>query len=158
MNGMNGMRGSAPDIHSQTGSATDASIAEANSRSRNVGDPGAYRFSANSPITTDAPSFAAALKFADAGLGVDTRAYHSSFGGFAVNSTRSSIRFDLTNRRRLRMLHQLSRGLDNFRESIAIAMPPLHDLAIPRCGNPDSVFIALKITANLRDEIVGRVE
>src|SRR5271154_17137 len=131
MNGMNGMLRSAPDIHSQTGSATDASIAEANSRSRNVGEPGAYRFSANSPITTDAPSFNAA--FADPGLGVDTRAYHSSFGGFAVNSTRSSIRFDPANRRRFRMLHQLSRGLDDFGQSIGVAMPPLHDLAMPRC-------------------------
>src|SRR5271154_4340449 len=158
MNGMNGMLRSAPDIHSQTGSATDASIAEAKIRSRNVGDPGAYKFSANSPITTDPPSFAAARKFADPGLGVDTRAYHSSFGGFAVNSTRSSIRFDLANRRRLRMLHQLSRGLDDFGQSIGVAMPSLHDLAMPRCGNPDSVFIALKITANLRDEVVGRVE
>ena len=100
---MNGIVRSAPDIHSQTGSASDASIAEAKARSSTVGAPGAYRFSAINATTTDAASFSALPRLADPGLGVLTSAYHSSRGGGAAGSKRSAIRLDLTGARDARV-------------------------------------------------------
>src|SRR3984957_5794139 len=93
---MNGIVRSAPDIHSQTGSATDASIADANTRSRSVGEPSAYRFNAISAIATEAPSFTALPRLADPGLGTLTSAYHSSPGFVVAGSHNSALRFDLT--------------------------------------------------------------
>src|ERR1700720_3776377 len=93
---MNGIVGSAPDIHSQTGSASDANIADANARSRIVGEPGAYRFSTTSATTNDPNSLTAWPRLADPGLGALTSAYHSSPGRGAADSNSSAIRFDLT--------------------------------------------------------------
>src|ERR1700721_1901709 len=92
---MNGIVRSAPDIHSQTGSATDASIADANTRSRSVGEPSAYRFNAISATTTETASFTALPRLADPDLGTLTSAYHSSPGCIAVDSN-SANRFGLT--------------------------------------------------------------
>src|ERR1035437_7595684 len=94
-NGMNGIVRSAPDIHSQTGRASDANIADAKIRSRIVGAPGAQRVRAINAIATAAASFSALPRLADPGLGVVIRAYHSSLGGCGgAGSNRSAIRFD----------------------------------------------------------------
>src|ERR1700722_8493013 len=122
---MNGIVRSAPDIHSQTGSASDASIADANTRWRSVGEPSAYRFNPISAIAIEAVSFTALPRVADPGLGTARSAYHSSPGCLAADSNCSAIRFDLTGLRAagsrclLRSSHGLRR-LDNFREPIAV--------------------------------------
>src|SRR5258708_8702003 len=97
---MNGIVRSAPDIHRPTGSASDASMADANVRSRRVGEPSAYRFSAINATTTEIASFTALPRLADPGLGTLTSAYHSSPGCVAAGSNRSALRFDLSCLRR----------------------------------------------------------
>src|SRR5208337_16798 len=95
-NGMNGIVRSAPDIHSQTGSASDAIIADANTRSSIVGGAGAQRFKAINAIATAASIFSTLPRLADPGLGAVIRAYHWSSGGCgAADSNPSAIRFDL---------------------------------------------------------------
>src|ERR1700677_625887 len=158
---MKGTVGSAPDIHNQTGSASEASIADARTRSRIVGEAGAYRLSAINATMTDPASFIALPRVADPGLGMLTIAYQSSPGCGAAVSNRSAIRFDLAGLcgARIRRLHRsfyCSRRFDNFLEPIAVSMRPLCNFAMSRRGDPRSVFVARKIVADLGDEFIGR--
>src|SRR5271156_2124732 len=156
---MNGIVGSAPDIHSQTGSASDASIADANTRSSRVGEPGAYRFNAISANATAAASITALPRVADPGLGTLTSAYHSSSGCIDADSNRSAIRFDLSGAwnaggRWLLRSSQSSHEVNNFREPIAVSMPTLCNFAMPRCCNAGPVFVAREIAANPGNEFI----
>src|SRR5277367_1875181 len=93
---MNGTVRSTPDIHSQIGSASDAIIADANTRSRTVGGPGAHRFNAVITMANEAAIFTALPRLVEPGFGSLTSAYHRSLGFIAADSNCSAIRFDLT--------------------------------------------------------------
>jgi len=116
-----GNRGSAPDIHSQTGSAIDASIAEAKAV-RESSARRAVRFNAIKPTAIDPTSFRNLTRLAARPRHADSAYQSSRDNGAADSNVQPSIRSHWFARRRQPVASAIPSRFaqfDNFREPIA---------------------------------------